>query len=97
MNLLPLESEEVFEGCVNNQDSVRTLCTYISDEVGLELAYEGKRWQTLIRMAKHLQEPSFLSKQVSEKFPAGERDGYKTFLDNEANWFIQDTKDKVSK
>ena len=97
VNLLPLESEEVFEGCVNNQDSVRTLCTYISDEVGLELAYEGKRWQTLIRMAKHLQDPSFLSKQVSEKFPEGERDGYKTFLDNEANWFIQDTKDKVSK
>ena len=97
VNLLPLESEEVFEGCVNSRDSVRTLCTYISDEVGLELAYEGKRWQTLIRMAKHLQEPSFLSRQVSEKFPEGERDGYKTFLDNEANWFIQDTKDKVSK
>ena len=97
VNLLPLESEEVFEGCVNSRDSVRTLCTYISDEVGLELAYEGKRWQTLIRMAKHLQEPSFLSRQVSEKFPEGERDGYKTFLDNEANWFIQDTKDKVLK
>lgn len=97
VNLLPLESEEVFEGCVNSRDSVRTLCTYISDEVGLELAYEGKRWQTLIRMAKHLQEPSFLSRQVSEKFPEGERDSYKTFLDNEANWFIQDTKDKVLK
>lgn len=97
VNLLPLESDEVFEGCTSTQDSIRTMCNYISDEVSLELAYEGKRWQTLVRMAKHLQEPSFLSEKIAGKFPEGEKAGYKTLLDNESNWFIKDTKNNILK
>lgn len=97
VNLLPLESDEIFEGCLTSRDSTLSLCNYISDEVSLELAYEGKRWSTLMRMAKHLQQPAFLSTKVAEKFPEGERDMYKLFLDNEQNWFIKDVKDNILK
>lgn len=90
VNLLPIDRDSFFNGCVSRTDSIVKLANKITDEYALEFAYEGKRWFTLMRMAMHLNNTSFLSEKVSEKFPEGERQQYKALLDNKENWFIKE-------
>lgn len=61
----------------------------IAEETALEAAYEGKRWFTLLRMAKHSNNPAFLADQVCKKFSEGEREKYRTYLMDPRNWFIK--------
>lgn len=58
------------------------------DERARELAFEGERFYDLMRVAKRRNDPSFLAKAVSEKFPASERDGIYNLLLDENNWYI---------
>lgn len=88
--IVPIDRDHFFDGCVSRTDSVVTLASKIADEYTLEFAYEGKRWFTLMRMAMHLNNPSFLSGKVAEKFPAGEREAYKALLNNKENWYIKE-------
>jgi hypothetical protein len=95
--LLALDPVEVFATSATRQDSIRTLCGLIADEVALELAYEGKRWPTLVRMARNLNDPSFLADRASAKFAAAEQGTYKQLLSNPANWYIKDEKKNTLK
>lgn len=95
--LLALDRDSVFVNCGSRQDSIRRLSGLIADEVALELAYEGKRWPVLVRMATHLNEPSFLSEKVSRKFGEMNAPAYKVFLDDRKNWFIPDAKNSTQK
>lgn len=61
----------------------------IAEETALEAAYEGKRWFTLLRMAKHSNNPAFLADQVCKKFAEGEREKYRAYLMDPRNWFIK--------
>ncbi|MDR1274713.1 MAG: RagB/SusD family nutrient uptake outer membrane protein [Odoribacteraceae bacterium] len=90
--LLPLEPEEIFGSSVTRQDSIRALCGRIADETALELAYEGKRWPALVRMARNLHDPSFLVDKIVAKFDAAEQGDYRTLLSTPANWYIKDEK-----
>lgn len=90
MSLLPVDRDVFFEGCTSRRDSITTLAAKIADENALELAYEGKRWFALVRMARNLQDPSFLADRVAAKFQQSEQAYYKTLLTNQENWFIKE-------
>lgn len=68
---------------------VVVLDSLIAEEVGMECAYEGKRWFTLVRMARNLNEPDFLARQACLKFDQGERERYRQLLVDPQNWFIR--------
>jgi hypothetical protein len=61
----------------------------ILDERGRELAFEGERFYDLTRIANRRNNPSFLAKKVSAKFPADKRDEIYTRLLDQNNWYIK--------
>ncbi len=58
------------------------------DERARELAFEGERFYDLMRVAKRRNDPSFLAKQVSEKFPVERQSEIYNLLLDETNWYI---------
>jgi starch-binding outer membrane protein, SusD/RagB family len=60
----------------------------ILDERGRELAFEGKRFYDLMRVAKRMNNPSFLANKVAAKYPASRRSQIRSYLMDENNWYI---------
>ena len=61
---------------------------YIVDEQARELAFEGERFYTLMRVAERRGDPSYLATAVSQKFPAGKREQIYNLLLDPNNWYI---------
>lgn len=65
---------------------------YLEDQIiaerARELAFEGERFYDLMRVAQRRNDPSFLAKRVSEKFPEERRTEMYNYLMNEDNWYI---------
>lgn len=69
------------------------LDSLIIEETGRELAGEGKRWFTMMRIARNRNQDELLAKLISGKFSYGKDERYQEFLDRN-NWFIHyDVKD----
>lgn len=66
----------------------RYLEDLIMDEKARELAFEGERFYDLMRVAKRRNDPSYLAKAVSEKYPAEQQDQIYNLLLDESNWYI---------
>lgn len=60
----------------------------ILDERARELAFEGERFYDLMRVANRRNDPSFLAKKVSAKYPSGQREAMYTLLLDKNNWYI---------
>lgn len=72
-------------------DSTIMIENQIINESGLELAYEGKRWSDLLRIALRRNDPSFLAdkiynKLVSENNP--QASAVRTRLMTPSNWYL---------
>lgn len=65
------------------------LDSLIAEEVALESAGEGKRWFTLVRMARNNNKPEILADPISAKFSSADRELYRIWLKNPQNWFIK--------
>ena len=64
------------------------LDSLIIEETARELAGEGKRWFTMMRIARNTDNPAMLARMVTRKFPVAERPAYAAKLEDPANWFI---------
>jgi len=63
----------------------------IIDEAALELAYEGNRWEDLVRISLRRNDPSFLADKVYEKLSKegnGKATEVRTKLMNVNNWYL---------
>lgn len=89
VELAAVLASDVLTADMTVQDSLKAIAKVVADEVALELAYEGKRWFTLVRMARNLQDNDFLAYPVSRKFPDGEQENRREFLKNQQVWFTK--------
>ncbi|MGL5682361.1 MAG: RagB/SusD family nutrient uptake outer membrane protein [Marinifilaceae bacterium] len=89
VSLENIDEETLFNGCISSLDSLTTVNGKIADEVARELAFEGQRWFTLIRMGRNMAAPAFVAEQVSQKFDAADATYYSEMLKNSANWYIK--------
>ena len=64
------------------------LDSLIIEEAARELAGEGKRWFTMMRIARNTNDPKMLARMVTRKFAVAERPAYAAKLENPTNWFI---------
>jgi hypothetical protein len=59
------------------------------DERALELAYEGKRWFDLVRIANRRNDPAYLADKVAAKFAGTSNyDAIRSKLMNPASWYL---------
>ncbi len=84
-----LKSREVPKNMMD-ADSITTLIEdFIIDERALELAFEGKRWTDLVRIAERRNDPAYLADKVAAKFAGtGNYDMVRNKLMNPANWYL---------
>lgn len=78
-----------FRGNGHEYDLQKYLEEKILDEKARELAFEGERFYDLMRVAKRRNDPSFLAKKVSAKYPSDQRQAMYNLLLDENNWYIK--------
>jgi len=61
----------------------------IIEERAMELAFEGRRWFDLVRIAKRRGDPAYLADKVAAKFTdPGKAEMIRTKLLKEENWYL---------
>ncbi len=60
----------------------------IMDERAMELAFEGKRWFDLMRIARRRNDPAYLADKIAAKFSGAEKDAVRERLMNMDNWYL---------
>lgn len=72
-------------------DSLTSIENNIIDEAALELAYEGNRWEDLIRVARRRNNPAFLADKVYDKLSKegnAQANTVRAKLMNPNNWYL---------
>jgi len=57
-------------------------------EMALETAFEGNRFQDLMRISQHRHNPAYLAQKVAAKYAVGKREIMTAKLSEEANWYL---------
>ncbi len=71
------------------EDRITLIEDLILSERAMELAFEGKRWNDLVRVAERRNDPQFLADKVAEKFKGTSKyDEIHARLMNPANWYL---------
>lgn len=83
-----LTSNEIPEEITGEEKTVM-IEDLIMDERALELAFEGKRWFDLVRVAERRNDPAYLADRVASKFDGTpEYNTIHSKLMNPANWYL---------
>ena len=72
-------------------DSLISIENNIIEEAALELAYEGNRWEDLVRVARRRKDPSFLADKIYAKLSAegnANAEDVRAKLMNPNNWYL---------
>ena len=72
-------------------DSLTSIENNIVNEAALTLAYEGNRWEDLVRVARRRNDPSFLANKIFDKLSLegnAEAANVKAKLMNPNNWYL---------
>lgn len=70
-------------------DSILFVEDKIQEELALETAFEGNRFQDLMRFALRRNNNAYLADKVAAKHAAGNREAIRTKLMNSENWFVK--------
>ena len=71
------------------EDRIRYIEDLIIEERALELAFEGKRWADLVRIAERRNEPEYLADKVAAKFEGTPQyNEIRSRLMNPDNWYL---------
>ena len=76
---------------ITKNDSIMNIETLLIEEASLELAYEGHRWEDLVRIAKRRNDPSFLADKIYRKLLLsgnGQAEAVRSRLMSESNWYL---------
>src|SRR5690606_1004440 len=76
---------------ISSADSLMQIEDYLIEEAALEMAFEGNRWEDLLRIAMRRNDPAFLADKVYDKLskegnPAAE--AVRNKLMQRENWFL---------
>jgi tetratricopeptide (TPR) repeat protein len=81
--------ERVLPEGIEGEEKTRLIEDFIIAERAMELAYEGKRWSDLVRVAQRRGEPEFLADKVAAKFEGTPMyDQIRTKLMDPSNWYL---------
>lgn len=85
-----LKSKEIPDrDSISQEDLTLLIEDYIIQERAMELAFEGKRWFDLVRVAERRNQPEFLADKVAAKFEGTSRyNEIHAKLMNPANWYL---------
>ncbi|MGL5683756.1 MAG: RagB/SusD family nutrient uptake outer membrane protein [Marinifilaceae bacterium] len=72
----------------NDEEKMGQIATLIANEVAMECAFEGKRFFTLVRMARQLNNPSIVADAIAHKYGESEAEHFRSLMLNPENWFI---------
>ncbi|MBN1133124.1 MAG: RagB/SusD family nutrient uptake outer membrane protein [Bacteroidales bacterium] len=70
------------------EDSIEYVETKILEELALETAFEGNRFQDLMRIADRRSDPACLADRVSAKYDPGMQEALRSKLMDRNNWFL---------
>jgi hypothetical protein len=73
-------------------DSITWVEDQLVTEYALETAFEGNRFNDLMRIANHRNDPTFLATKIAAKFPAEQQAAILNRLSDKKNWFLPEKK-----
>jgi hypothetical protein len=84
-----LKSREIPDE-ITGEDRMLMIEDMIIAERAMELAFEGKRWSDLVRIAERRNDPGYLADKVAAKFAGTSKyDLIRTRLMDPANWYLK--------
>lgn len=76
---------------ISPADSLMQIEDYLIEEAALEMAFEGSRWEDLLRIAMRREDPSFLADKVYDKLSKEghpQAEAVRSKLMQRENWFL---------